>query len=214
MPPHRIHAIERNRRALLRAVRAMLALLPEGALSRGLWLIVLGMVRPAESAARRLVALMALHMNVVARPPVAGVRGAGRGKGTRKGRSGGYSFGLVDPRTNPGMPVTIPRGNGPQIRDLSDPLPAARHEPTEKAVDGTRLRARIDALEAALGDLSKLAERLVRRKMEGRMRWPYAMRPGRPPGYRQRWRHPVDEVLADCNGLFWIAVRESEKVPP
>jgi len=34
------------------------------------------------------------------------------------------------------------------------------------------------------------------------------MRPGLPPGYRQRQKHEVDEVLAECHRLALMAQQE------
>jgi hypothetical protein len=33
------------------------------------------------------------------------------------------------------------------------------------------------------------------------------MRPGRPPGHRQKPSHEVDEVLKECHWLAWEAMR-------
>jgi hypothetical protein len=211
-------AIEINRRALLRVVRWMAGMLPEGGLTRGVWLAVLVILRPAESAARRLVALMALDMVVV--PPVRRENGPSQREKARKGMARGMALALCDRRTRPDASSRRGPKARPQIRDLLLDGPTgngpARAPLPDDPVDGVRLTNRIEALRAALEDLPKPARRLARMRAAGRMKWPYAMRPGRPPGYRQRWRHPVDETLADCNGLFWMAVREMEReiVPP
>jgi hypothetical protein len=33
------------------------------------------------------------------------------------------------------------------------------------------------------------------------------LRPGPPPGRRKRHIHPIDEILADCHGLAWEALK-------
>ncbi len=33
------------------------------------------------------------------------------------------------------------------------------------------------------------------------------LRPGRPPGHRRKPSHLVDEVLTECHGLAWDALK-------
>ncbi len=73
-------------------------------------------------------------------------------------------------------------------------------------VSAKRLVRRLAAVVDALQDIPRHAMRLARwearRKEERRPeRWS-PMRPGRPPGYRQRTIHEVDEILKECH---WLA---------
>ena len=33
------------------------------------------------------------------------------------------------------------------------------------------------------------------------------LRPGPPPGHRKRQIHAIDEILTDCHGLAWHAMK-------
>ena len=68
-----------------------------------------------------------------------------------------------------------------------------------------RLTRRLQALKSALEDLPRQAKRLVRWQ-ERRSASPYPkflspLRPGRPPGYRRKPIHEVEEVLIECDRL-------------
>jgi hypothetical protein len=80
----------------------------------------------------------------------------------------------------------------------------------ERVDDGTvsavHLVRRLIAVMDALQDIPRQAMRLAlwqaRPKEERRPeRWS-PLRPGRPPGYRQRPKHEVDEILKECH---WLA---------
>jgi hypothetical protein len=64
---------------------------------------------------------------------------------------------------------------------------------------------RLEALKLALGDLPRRAKRFVRaqarRAKVPRLQLQSPMRPGRPPGYRKKPSHEVDEVLKECHAL-------------
>jgi hypothetical protein len=75
-------------------------------------------------------------------------------------------------------------------------------------IDAARLGRRLMAIKLALEDLPRQAKRLVRLKarretlqQQGRPIFISPMRHGRPPGYRKKPRHEVDEVLIECHGL-------------
>ena len=89
------------------------------------------------------------------------------------------------------------------------PVPAAPVAP-EKVDDGMvsakNLVRRLVAVMDALQDIPRHAMRLAlwqaRPKEERRPeRWS-PLRPGRPPGYRQRSKHEVDDILKECD---WLA---------
>ncbi len=87
------------------------------------------------------------------------------------------------------------------------PVPVKAVAMPEDLVSAARLNRRLAALRNALDDLPKQARRMARveakreaaRSQTGKYIRP--MRPGKPPGHRDRKRHPVDFVLADCHAL-------------
>jgi hypothetical protein len=216
-------AIERNRDALTGIIAALFAMLglhqaggTVGRIPRELHRSVLRVLRPAESAVRRLVVIAARGLvlkPVPARPKPQG-RIVGKGGGTPRS-----SFQLFDPRKrffrrpatryrkNPPR-IWVPDDTPPNVRvfrpeDFGRPAPA----PPDNTVDGQRLCRRLEALRLALADLPRQAKRLVRLKarrealQKRRPTFTSPLRPGRPPGYRKKPRHEVDHVLIECHGL-------------
>jgi hypothetical protein len=89
------------------------------------------------------------------------------------------------------------------------PRPASKLVPPPSAdgmVSAARVIRRLEALESALADLPRQARRLVRWRMRQEKsespRFKTPLRPGRPPGYRRRAVHEVDELLQECH---WLA---------
>ena len=86
------------------------------------------------------------------------------------------------------------------------PAPAREEKIDDGMVDARKLIRRFIALTDALQDIAGQAMRLARwqaRPKEERRpsRWS-PLRSGRPPGYRERPRHEIDEILKDCD---WLA---------
>jgi hypothetical protein len=217
-------AIERNSEALRGIVESLFAMLGLAGsdmvarLPRPLHSAVLRVLRPAESAVRRLVVIAARGLVVKlapARPKPAGPIG----KGCRL-RS---SFQLFDPRKNFAGPRrrafarNPPRihifGSDPRVAALwaarppaADPAP-----PPDGLVNAERLTRRLHALKLALDDLPRQARRLarwrVRRENAPSPKFRSPLRPGHPPGYRGKQIHQVDEVLAECHGLACDAMK-------
>ncbi len=213
-------AIERNREALMRVVAMLVAavgLVPGGlvaVLPRALRSEVLRLLVSAEAALRRLLVISAREVAVVVPAVRSGpvFSGISKGCGTRV-----PGFALLDPMRRvalfgekrvkgPGPRVTIIGWDEPEPRTRRVALP-------DDLVDARRLCQRLRAVQNVLDDLPKHTRRLARwmakRKREGtpgRMR---PMRPGRPPGHRERGRHPVDETLANLHALSLYAL-----VPP
>ena len=83
--------------------------------------------------------------------------------------------------------------------------------PPDGRVNATRLHRRLQALKLALDDLPRQAKRLVRwqerRKASPDHKFLSPLRPGHPPGYRRKPIHEVDEVLTECDGLAWDAMK-------
>jgi hypothetical protein len=195
-------AIAKNRDALIGIVAALFAMLGLSAgftverLSRGFYNKVLRVLKPAESALRRLIVIAARGLVAKQSAPR-----PGRGKaGTpRQGKGAGRNpvFQLFDPRVFVDL--------GPE-RVEPPPTPPKPNPDRDDEVDTARLIRRLQALKLALADLPSQAKRLVRararRDKNPRLQFLAPMRPGRPPGYRKRPTHEVDRVLKECH---WLA---------
>jgi hypothetical protein len=220
-------AIRRNSEPLIEIVAdlfAMLGLVGEATVSRLPWptyRAVLRILRPAESALRRLIVVAA--RGVVVKPAASRHARAGAVK-TRKNGTSRPSFQLFDPRTRIMLPRRrIPKRAGPRIHMFNadnelvtiwppprpTPSPASRPQPAaDGMVSAARIIRRLEALESALADLPRQARRLVRWRMRQEKApnpsFKSPIRPGRPPGYRRRNTHAVDELLSECH---WLAFR-------
>ena len=222
-------AIERNSEALKAIVAALFAMLglagdaTVARIPRTLHRAVLRVLRPAESAVRRLVVIAARGLVVTvklapSRPMPAGPIGKG-------GRSR-PSFQLFDPRKNFAelrqhrrrFTRNPPRihifGNDPTVASLwparpptVDPPPP----PDDGLVGAERLTRRLQALKLALEDLPRQARRLarwrVRREKAKSPKFKSPLRPGHPPGHRRKPVHPIDAILAECHGLACDALK-------
>jgi hypothetical protein len=217
-------AIERNRDALTGIVAALFAMLglmgdaTVGRIPRQLHRAVLRVLRPAESAVRRLIVIAARGL-AVKLPPA---RPKPQGRIVRKGGTPRPSFPLFDRRKRFDLrrrrtgPRPIPRihgfnSDGEFVTLWSASEPAAPTPEDDGRVDAGRLCRRLQALKLALADLPRQAKRLVRlrarREKVPSLRFLSPMRPGRAPGYRRKPSHEVDEVLVECHALAWDAMR-------
>ncbi len=226
-------AIARNRTALLSVVAAIVTLLggrdaAAGPITRRLRNAVLALLRPAESATRRLIVISARGLKA-APPRSAPVLPFGDGLGApgrgQAGVSRPSAFRLFDRPKRFVLKLKIPPPAGiPRIRTFwpaatswssaapfqiataSSPSAAARPTP-DAPVDISRLRMRLGALERALADLPHQARRLARWRVKRNagVRSHQPLRPvlrlGRPPGWRARPGHEVDHVLRECHAL-------------
>jgi hypothetical protein len=179
---------------------------------------VLRVLRPAESAVRRLVVIAARGLVVKLAPS----RPMPAGSIIGKGGNSRPSFQLFDPRKNFAGPHrrtftrNPPRihifGNDPRVAALwTAPQPLADPAaPPDGLVNAARLSRRLHALKLALEDLPRQARRLarwrVRRETAKAPKFKSPLRPGHPPGYRRKAIHQVDEVLAECHGLACYAM--------
>ena len=219
------HAIKRNSEVLAGIVETlfvMLGLVGEATVSRISWpayRAVLRVLRPAESALRRLIVVAA--RNIVIAPVASRPKTARAIKPSKRGTSR-PSFQLFDlqprivlPRRRR-TPRAVPRIHffntdgefitiGPPIRPAKAP---ARTKSADGMVNAARVIRRLEALESALADLPRQAKRLARWRMrEEKSENPSfktPLRPGRPPGSRRRAVHLVDELLDECQ---WLAHR-------
>lgn len=211
-------AIEHNRAALLRLVAVLFAMAGLGVdkplvVSRRVRGAVFHVLRPAESALRRLVVVLSLRLSLAARPKSAPpTQPILRGDATRM-----PVFALIDPRkhfeigADAKPPVRYAKGPGPRIFFFDGTDPA--YEPAQPAsvaapddmLDAKRLCRRLLAFKNALENLPKQARRLARlRARPDKSLRP--MRPGRPPGYRARGRRGIDEILRDCHQIALMAL--------
>jgi len=221
-------AIKRNSEALkgiIEALFVMLGLVGEATVSRippTLHSAVLRVLRPAESAVRRLIVIAAKGVVVKVAPsrPMP--------KGTIIGKGGGDrlpAFQLCDTRKDfPELrqrrvkyakhpPRILFFGDDSRVDDLwPAPQPvAASVSPPDGLVNAARLSRRLQALKSALDDLPRQAKRLARwrqrRETAKTPKFKSPLRPGPPPGHRKRHIHPIDEILADCHWLAWDAMK-------
>jgi hypothetical protein len=215
-------AIERNRDALTGIVAALFAMLglqdggSVGRIERALHRAVLRVLRPAESAVRRLIVIAARGLVVKPSParPMPKGRVIKRGGGAPR-----LSFQLFDPRKNfaPRRRYVSERF-APRVLfywnedgELVSP-PRQPPPPDDGRVDAGRLCRRLLALKMALADLPRQAKRLVRararRAKVPRLQLQSPMRPGHPPGYRKNPVHEVDDVLFNCH----LLARDAERL--
>jgi hypothetical protein len=207
-------AIERNSEAVKAIVAALFAMLGDATvvrLPRELHRAVLSVLRPAESALRRLIVIAA--RDLMAKPTPARPMPQGliiRSAGNR------LSFQLFDRRKRfvsqrqASGPPRLPRihifGSDPRLVPVrSAPLPTPAPPPDDGAIQARRLLLRLAAIKHALDDLPRQARRLARlrarREQVPSLKFKTPLRPGRPPGYRRIAVHDVDRVLAECHGL-------------
>lgn len=209
-------AIDRNRDALTLIVATLFAMLrldngraAVTRIPRRLYRDVLRLLRPAESAVRRLIVILARGL-VVKLPPA-------RSKPVnvigRKGGNSRLSFPLFDrrkrfaERCNDSAPQDKQRlsvsGNNPQV-------PALGAEP-DAYVDVQPLCRRLQILKLALDDLPRQAKRLARwrakREQMPSPKFTSPLRPGPAPSQHRKPVHEVDFVLRECHGLAWDALR-------
>jgi len=205
-------AAEIQRGALLRVVLALftsLRILVGGTASkptvlrrnrRFLWILL----RPAEAATRRLIVIAARRMEIAPFDAVAA-------KLAPKREQGKPRFPLIDPRKDFGERSRKPKGPGPRITEIGvdrrEPTPEKPLRLDDDAVDATRLLRRLRAIRAALEDIPAQARRLVAHQsaLPAAKRLP-PMRPGLPPGNRERGRHEVHDILRACHGLARLAL--------
>jgi hypothetical protein len=206
-------AIKRNSEALRGIVVALFAMLGDATVARiphHLHRAVLRVLRPAESAVRRLVVIAARGLVVKVAPSRPMPKGHKIIKG---GGSRLPAFRLFDPRKS--FPELRQRRvrymkNPPRIHVfpydsmVAAPRPAAP-SPPDGFVNAARITRGLQALKLALEDLPRQAKRLVRatarREKVPHLRFQSPLQPGHAPGHRRKPIHEVDKVLTECHGL-------------
>jgi hypothetical protein len=220
-------AIKRNSEALKGIVEtlfATLGLLGEATVSRipyRLHRAVLRILRPAESAVRRLIVVAARGLVVKAAPSRPMPKGKMIGKGSGPSRP---SFKLCDKRiffpelNNPRVkyakypPRILFLGPDSRVDDLwPRPPPAPPPPPPDGLINAKRLARRLEALKLALDDFPRQARRMARwrarREAMKNPKFKSPLRPGQPPGHRRKPTHEVDEVLTECHWLAWEVMK-------
>jgi hypothetical protein len=226
-------AINRNSEALRRIVAALFAMMGaatavlaspglsrrspgEGGrgaftLPRHVYAAIMLILRPAESAVRRLIVIAARGLSLkprAARPLPAGLASFGEASTAKI-----PAFCLFDPLKsfsrddydNNALPHFVFHSGEDAGFHWQQSLPP------DEPVNAARLFVRLRALRHALNDLPRQARRLARwqsrRDVLLKSNAPFKpmritpFRPGLPPGWRERRIHEVDDVLRECHGL-------------
>jgi hypothetical protein len=216
-------AVKRNREQLKVIVLALFAVAKMRVggslftLRRDVFAAIMLVLRPAESAVRRLIVIAAFGLyppsftQRVAKPggwPDLPPRGGDIAEGGRGGQEKRKAFKLFDP-----LKSFDPEDYW-DVQPFWDSNPAASDtifhytSTVETPLDATNLGQRLNALIRALDNLPHQARRLARwhtkRDAALKAHRPTRispMRPGLPPGWRQRRIHEIDHVLRECHGL-------------
>ena len=217
-------AIKRNSEALKGIIEALFAMLgidgteTVGRIPHRLHRAVLRVLRPAESAVRRLIVVAARGLVVKPRPSRPVPKGHRIGKGSGPSRP---AFKLCDKRiffpelSNRRVKYTK---NPPRIHVFPyDSMVAAPQPvvvpppPPDGLVTAARLNRRLQALKSALEDLPRQARRMarwrVRREAAKAPKFTSPLRPGQPPGHRRKPTHEIDGILTECHWLAWEALK-------
>ncbi len=220
-------AIKRNSKALKGIVVTLFAMLgidgteTVGRIPHRLHRAVLRVLRPAESAVRRLILVAARGLAVKVAPsrPLPKGKMIGKGSGTSR-----PSFKLCDKRIffpeldNPRVryakypPRILFFGPDSRVDDLwPRPPPAPPPPPPDGLINAKRLARSLQALKLALEDLPRQTRRMARWRMRRETmpnpKFKSPLRPGPPPGHRRKPTHEVDDVLTECHWLAWEAAR-------
>jgi hypothetical protein len=179
-------------------------------IARHLHRAVVAVLRPAESAVRRLIVVLAKGMKAKARDPRPLPAEFPRGDKSQPSRS----FQLFDVRPRLFLQPPPRRSAHPQPRITffgDGEVRRLLHAPEPKAAgdglaDAANLVRRLQAVKAALDNLPRQAQRLVRalarRAKIPCLKFQGPLRRGRAPGWRQRPLSEIDGILHQCD---WLA---------
>jgi hypothetical protein len=222
-------AIKRNSEALKGIIETLFAMLgldgieAASRIPRSLHSAVLGVLRPAESAVRRLIVVVARGLVVKVAPSRPMPKGHVIRKGSGPSRP---AFKLCDKR------IFFPELDNRRVRYAKYPprihffgpdstvddlwpgrprVTAPVSPPPDGLINAARLARRLEALKLALEDLPRQAKRMarwrIRREAAKAPKFKSPLRPGPPPGHRKKKIHPIDEILANCHWLAWEAMK-------
>jgi len=205
-------AIELNRYALLRIAAQLVSILsqPVGGMKESLpaylYYRVLRILRPAESAVRRLIVMEAIGLELEPQHPR-------KDPSVGSARTKAKTLAGREPAADPAFQLFDPFKPLPDSPWLTDDNKAAGHcftlpgstayepdEPRDARSLGRRVRALFGALEYLPAQARRLARWRLKRQRPRRLT---SLRPGFPPGYRRgRPVHEVDEILRECQALL------------
>jgi len=169
---------------------------------------VLRMLRPAESALRRVIFLRSRGLVVALgakRPAPTHLIPKGNGSADRI-----PPFALFDPRKwfrELAKKQRFLSGPGPRISGFDEPRPSFECSAAKQpATNPANICRRLQALHKALEDIPAQAKRLARLQAKRRAAGETfnriePLRPGHPPGYRKHRIHVVDDMLYELNLL-------------
>ncbi len=214
-------AVARNAEALAGVAAELLAFLAvysstdAAGIPRRIHATILRVLRPAESALRRLIVISARDVSFESVPPRVRLEQAVHPKPRRPASR--MSFRLFDPRKRFGAQRVNYTTFAPRISFISpdapfSPLSLHLQTPYERQlsasasdrhVSARHLRLRLAALVSALGNMPHQARRLARLRFNRENKKPpryfSPLRPGNPPGHRNRSGHEIDDILAECH---------------
>jgi hypothetical protein len=208
-------AIEKNKAALAQVLDEIFGLLElalNQRLPRGLYIAVERLLRPAESALRRLIVIAARDVVLKTMPPRPMPEGLTFVR-TRTDRPG--SFQLFDPRktfddVDAEDGGSSRPGAGPHVHSIESFL-ASRVIAPPPTLDIGRLSRRFAILKHALDTLPRQAKRLARWHMRRatleKARFRHALRPGPAPGSAKRPQNEAQRVLRECHALAHYALQ-------
>lgn len=204
--------IDAERTALARIVAGLFALLglnggfaPQR-IARAVYRTVNLVLRPAESAVRRLIYLVSLTIAAkpaTPRPMPSNIVLMGEAKSRR-------AFKLFDPRLRLVRRTKAARaqprisffGDG-DVRTIDLGRDAKNVAASDGRIESAAILRRLEALMFALDDLPRQARRLKRalqrRETSPRLKLQGPLRPGYPPGHRIRRLHEIDDILRRCD---------------
>jgi hypothetical protein len=212
-------AININRSALAKIVAEIFALVGLAVGGRlenlpyALYVKVERLLRPAESALRRLIVIAA--RGVVVKPTPA--RPMPQGLSIGSAGAGRMAFKLFDARphfevngaSNPNIVFVKTYASNPF--NLFDAMYQPRLTDVTEMVNAKQLGRRLSAMAYALETIPAQARRLLRwqarRKLLEQPKFISPLRPGPPPGHRAKPRFEVDYILQECHFLAWDAQR-------
>jgi hypothetical protein len=213
-------AIEINRKALTRIVAEIYALLEVAAggtlerLPQGLYQKVERLLRPAESALRRLIVIAARGLVVKPWP----TRAMPKGLKIARKATGPVAFRLFDTRKrfdfiekeNPLFVVVKTYTSNP-FNPFTSQVSSRPAEP-DGTINAHSMSRRLAAFAHALETIPRQAQRLARwqakRSMMEKPKFTSPIRPGPPPGHRVEPTRDVDFILRECHALAWDVYRE------
>ena len=218
-------AIKRNSEALKGIIAGLFAMLELAGgitvsrIPQSLHSAVRRILWPAESAVRRLIVIAARGLVVKLSTARPGLRPKPVGKIGKGGGSPRSAFQLFDTRKNFALrprrksPRVVPRihffNSDSTVTSLWLGRPPVAAAPPDGLVEP--LTRRLQILKSALEDLPRQARRLARwrarREKAPSPKFRSPLRLGPPPGRRRKPTHLVDEVLIECHGLAWDALK-------